>query len=265
MIGPRQIAGCVALDDEAERHQLDAVRLQRLDLAAGHRRLLVHAHHAGDVGPVDVGIHQADRVAGARQGGGEVDGDGGLAHSALAGRDRQDATEVRHFGRGRGRGDGGWGRSLPCPLASSAGAAGVDDADLYIRDPGNRLDGLAGVADQGGRVLAGQVERERDVAGVVDGEIMNLVGLREGGEHRGDTILDWVGHTRKIIEALVPQTGRDRERHEHVEHEIAHQVAQDDEGDEYPTAPLEQPLPAQLPALIPQVSEVGSERHRLKA
>src|SRR5204863_5288491 len=52
----------VALHDQPERHDLYAVTLERLNLAAPHLGLLVHAHHAGNVGPVDVRIHEPDAV-----------------------------------------------------------------------------------------------------------------------------------------------------------------------------------------------------------
>src|SRR5438445_2854316 len=37
--------------------------LERLDLAAAHLGFPVHAHHARDVGPVDIGVHEADAPA----------------------------------------------------------------------------------------------------------------------------------------------------------------------------------------------------------
>ena len=59
------------------------------------RRLVEDAEHARDVGPVDVGVHEADREALLRQRDREVGGDGGLAHPALARRDRDDPAQVR--------------------------------------------------------------------------------------------------------------------------------------------------------------------------
>ena len=54
----------VALHQIAERHQLHAVRLDRLDAPFHHRRpLLQHAEHPREVRAVDVGVHQADPAA----------------------------------------------------------------------------------------------------------------------------------------------------------------------------------------------------------
>src|SRR2546427_3249705 len=49
--------------DQAQRYELHTVRLERPDLAALHRRLLVHAQHARDVGTVDVRVHEAHALA----------------------------------------------------------------------------------------------------------------------------------------------------------------------------------------------------------
>src|ERR1043166_3922294 len=65
----------IPLHDEPQRHQLHAVRLERLDLAALDLGLVAQAEHARDVGPVDVRIHQPDAVAVLRERGSEIGGD----------------------------------------------------------------------------------------------------------------------------------------------------------------------------------------------
>ena len=114
--------GRITLHDEAERHQLDAVRLERLDLAALDFGLAGDAEHARDVGPIDVGIHQADAVAVTCQRGGEVRGHCGFPDAALAARDCEHSAESRHLIRRRrrrrcgGRTAGRPGGSLPATI-----------------------------------------------------------------------------------------------------------------------------------------------------
>ena len=52
--------------------------------------LLGGAHHERNVGAVDVGVDEAHALAEPRERDGQVDGDGGFAHSALAGTDGDD-------------------------------------------------------------------------------------------------------------------------------------------------------------------------------
>ncbi len=56
------------------------------DLVAGaNRGLLARAHHQRHIRPVNVGVNQADALAQSRKRNGEIDGDGGFAHTALPG------------------------------------------------------------------------------------------------------------------------------------------------------------------------------------
>ena len=48
------------------------------------RRPALEAEHAGDIGTVDVGIHQPDAEVPFGEGDSEVGGQGGLAHASLA-------------------------------------------------------------------------------------------------------------------------------------------------------------------------------------
>ena len=71
---------------------------------------MVGAEHLGDREAVDVGVEQADAVAGLRQGDGEVDRDRRLADAALPRRHPDDARAG--VGRKEGRGIGS---AWPCP------------------------------------------------------------------------------------------------------------------------------------------------------
>jgi hypothetical protein len=72
----------------ADGNGLDAVRQVGLDaVVRAHRGRLRRTHHQGNVGAVDVGVDQAHPLAHAGKRNGQVDGDRGLAHAALAGTD----------------------------------------------------------------------------------------------------------------------------------------------------------------------------------
>ncbi len=88
--------GLLFLDQEADRHDLDAVRLERLHALAvvADRPFALQAHHAGLAGPVDVGVEQADPGAVERQGQGQVDRRRGLADAALARGHRNDVADA---------------------------------------------------------------------------------------------------------------------------------------------------------------------------
>jgi hypothetical protein len=68
------------------------------------------AHHERDIGPVDVGVDEADLVAHAGESDGQVDRDRGFAYAALAGADCDDFPTP-----GSGSGAGG----MECPCAMS--------------------------------------------------------------------------------------------------------------------------------------------------
>ena len=94
--------GGVLLDEEADRHHLDATgRFQRQDLAlAVDLRFAVDAEHARDRVAVDVAVERPGRVAFGGQRRGQVGGHRRLADAALAG---GDADHVFHLGQRAGR------------------------------------------------------------------------------------------------------------------------------------------------------------------
>ena len=100
----------LGLDQEADRHHLDAVAVHR-----GEQPLLDDARLARQPeqlrhrGAVDVGVEQADLQALCGQREGEVAGGGGLADAALAGGDGDDVADTREC-RARARRSGTAGR-----------------------------------------------------------------------------------------------------------------------------------------------------------
>ena len=86
----------VLLDEEADRHDLHAVGLEREDLALGRdrRALAAETEHARDRVAPDVGVEDADGLAVERQRGGEVRGQRRLADAALARADAQDVLDL---------------------------------------------------------------------------------------------------------------------------------------------------------------------------
>ena len=91
------------LEQEADRHQLHAEALERLDeLAVGRARAPHDAEHGGDARAVDVGVEQADAHARSMQRHREVGGDRALADAALAAHHEDD---VLHVGDGIFAGD----------------------------------------------------------------------------------------------------------------------------------------------------------------
>ena len=68
-----------------------------------HDWLLGRAHHEGNIGSVDVGVDEAHALAEPAERNGQVDGDGGFAHAALAGTDGDNLGYARQsYGRGHG-------------------------------------------------------------------------------------------------------------------------------------------------------------------
>ena len=66
----------------------------------GHGRVVAGAEHDRGVGAVDVGVEQADLMAGARHGDRQVRGDRALANAALTGGDGDDLLSRRQQRRG---------------------------------------------------------------------------------------------------------------------------------------------------------------------
>src|SRR5919197_667978 len=76
----------VLLDEEADRHDLHAVGVERQDLALGRDlRPAADVEHARDRVAPHVGVEDAHLLALRRERGGQVRGDRRLAHAALAG------------------------------------------------------------------------------------------------------------------------------------------------------------------------------------
>ena len=89
--------GRVLLDEEADRHHLHAVRLQRDDLALGRDGWTGRAQavHPRDRVPPDVCVEHAHALALAHQRSREVRRQRGLAHAALAGADAEHVGDLR--------------------------------------------------------------------------------------------------------------------------------------------------------------------------
>ena len=114
----------VLVDQQADRHRLDAVRAHRLDgLAVGTVGPARQAQHRRHAGAVDVGIQHAHRQPFRGQRQRQVHRGGGLAHPALAGADGDDVAD---FGEGLEfaldgvGGETGHGIRCCCGLASLA-------------------------------------------------------------------------------------------------------------------------------------------------
>ena len=146
--------GAFGLDQEAHRHEAEAVGLDRLDpLAAGHRAPR-GADQVGDRGPVDVGIHQADGRAVGLETVGDGRRQGRLAHAPLA---RADGDHVLDVGDVALLGDPlapdlGTHGDLEGPVGAQATGQGGADVAL---DLGLERAGGGGQVDrQANRVLA---------------------------------------------------------------------------------------------------------------
>jgi hypothetical protein len=81
-----------ALEEEADRHELQAVLDGRHDQIVHGDRPLPDAEHVRDRVPVDVRVEDAHPVAGLRERDREVRRERRLAHAALAARDREHAA-----------------------------------------------------------------------------------------------------------------------------------------------------------------------------
>ena len=113
----------VAGIQKSNRDDFEPVSFERLNaVVAKNFGLRVDAEHQRDVGPVDVGIEQADLVSELRQDNREIDGERGLSHTAFAGTDGDDSAYT-----GKGCGDGG---CCGCP---GRGGRGELMLRLYVR------------------------------------------------------------------------------------------------------------------------------------
>ena len=133
-------------------------------LASAWRRPF-EAEHAGDREAPDVGVDHADGEAPLGQGGGQVGGDGGLAHAALAGGDGEHAGAGGHGVRA-GR---PWAflRAMPIAAAFCSGVISVQSMPTEVT-PGRRLTRLTIVPlDLGAQRAAGGGEGEGDADGTV--------------------------------------------------------------------------------------------------
>ncbi len=84
-----------ALEEEADRHQLQVVLHRRHDQLVHRDRSLPDAEHVRDRVPVDVRVEHADAVAELRERDREVRGERRLADAALAAGDREHAAVGR--------------------------------------------------------------------------------------------------------------------------------------------------------------------------
>ena len=150
----------VGLHDEAERHQLHAVLLQRQDAVADHPRLGDAEHHRHR-GAVDVGVEQADAMAELRQRQREVGGDGRLADAALAAGDRHHVADL-------GDQVGILGDRLLRRLLAGGGLGHVH-VDLRLRHAGEGADDplhLVAHLLAGRRIVGGHLEVHHHRAGI---------------------------------------------------------------------------------------------------
>jgi hypothetical protein len=92
------------VDEEADGHDLDPVRLDGDDLVVEHPRLALGPHHERHVGAVHVHVDETNGVALLLEGQGQVHGHGGLADTALA---RRHGHRVLDLGDEIGRGRAG--------------------------------------------------------------------------------------------------------------------------------------------------------------
>ena len=157
------------IDDEADRHDLQAPGLEGRELAVLELRLLVDAQHSRRRGAIDIRIEQTGAKAERGEGAGEIDRDGGFAHPALAaGHGDHPADVLQPLGRRHGGGLGGGIGGDPGALADPHGAGrrrrlGGGEHDLGLFDPGHGRQRLfGGVAHGGveGGVGAGDFQHE---------------------------------------------------------------------------------------------------------
>jgi hypothetical protein len=158
--------GRVLLHEEADRHDLHAVVLERQDLAVGRDlRAPADVEHARDRVPPDVGVEDADLLALRRKRRRQVGGDRRLAHAALAGADAHDVGDLRERA----------GRQLAAAeLLLEAGLLLVGEDVEGDVDTGHALEGADGGAD-------GVLEVAADGAagrGQRDGDVDRPVGAR---------------------------------------------------------------------------------------
>ena len=214
------------LDQEADGHDFDAVGLEGDDLLVHHGGGGIHAQHEGQVGAIDVGVHDADAFAHLGERHGKVHRHRALPHAALARRHGNDATEVRvghrlgdlrgrlgsgvHDGEGAAHATRGWCLRLVhgwrCGRRRAArrrgfGLRGVAHINADIGHACERLDGLSYVTHQRCVIGGGQQKRESDLAVNSGGDIPHHVGgqnvgagtgVADGGEGAGDPLHEWL-------------------------------------------------------------------------
>jgi hypothetical protein len=153
--------GLVLVEEEPDRHDLQAVRLERQDLALGRdlRPLGAEPQHARDRVAPDVGVEHADLLALRRERDGEVDGQRRLADAALAGADAEDVGDLRERALRQAPGT--------AELALQAGLLLVGQDVEPDVDMADACDAAHGAVDGGLEVVldraAGGRERNRDV------------------------------------------------------------------------------------------------------
>ena len=183
MMGPRQMAGASRSTMKPSDMSLTPCPRSGWILPSMISGLVIHAHHARDVGTVDVAVHQPHAVSRAHQRGGDVRGDGGLPTPPLP---DEIASTLPRFGwaievGAAARPDARQG----CAPSPSPSPSWFHDVDRHGRYAGHRLHGLAHLADQRAGILAGQHEREGHRALLVHDELRDGSGREEIGAEPG--------------------------------------------------------------------------------
>ncbi len=163
-------------DEQADRHHLEAVGLDRDDAVVEHPGPAPGAEHERQVGPVDVGVDDSDVGAGLGERQGEIHGDGGLADAALARRHGDRVLDLGNHVRGAlGRGRRGGLRvalrAVLMRVSRGRGAAAHLRADLrHAGQPPDELGRHAVDHHLRLRRLGREREREADRA-ALDGDV----------------------------------------------------------------------------------------------
>ena len=158
-IGPRQIMAVSASTMNPMDMALRPQASSGTSLPSSMLGFLCKPSMRGRLGPVDVGIEQADAKPAPGEGDGEVDGRGALADAAFA---RRDGDDARHLGQqvralgGLGGWCGGWCRGA----VGGEDHGGIDHAGL----PGEQVFGGLAHTLHGGSLVAVRPQGELDQA-----------------------------------------------------------------------------------------------------
>ena len=208
--------------EQADRHQLETMRLDRNDLVVEHPGLALGAEHQRHVGAVHVAVDEPDGDAALTQRQREVDRDGRLADAALAGRDRDG---VAHLGDQVRRRRAGRAVRLGVGVALLGGRGRVAvrgrrwataHLHLHASHTGNLPEQPRGHTVHrrlGGGRLTGEGQRQRHPAGV-DREVAHEaerhdvllgLGIADAAERVEDLLLG--GHIPGLYHPRLARTG----------------------------------------------------------